>query len=95
MTCNLSDEELFIINLLYLNRNFKSDAGYHSDKLNKLFRKKFNKDSKDVIKRLVNEGYLSSIKKSSPKYYICDIPKASSALAQHGYSATQGRIRIL
>ena len=95
MTCDLGDEELFIINLLYLNRNFKSDAGYHSDKLNKQFRQKFNKDAKDVIKRLANESYLSSIKKSSPKYYICDIPKAFSALAQHGYSVTQGRIRRL
>ena len=47
MTCDLGDEELFIINLLYSKRNFKSDAGYHSDKLNKLFRKKFSKDAKD------------------------------------------------
>ena len=60
----MGDEELFIINLLYSKRNFKSDAGYHSDKLNKLFRKKFSKDAKDVIKRLANEGYIVDRKKS-------------------------------
>lgn len=95
MTCDLGDEELFILNLLYSKRNLKSDAGYHSDKLNNLFRKKFNKDSKDSVKRLVNGGYLSPIGKSPPKYYICDIPKALSALDQHGYSVTPGRIRRL
>lgn len=52
MTCDLGDEELFILNLLYSKRNLKSDAGYHSDKLNNLFRKKFNKDSKASVKRL-------------------------------------------
>ena len=95
MTCDLGDEELFIINLLYSKRNFRSDAVYHSDKLNKLFRKKFNRDAKDVIKRLTNVGYISSIGKSPPKYYICDKPKAFSALDQHGYPVTQGRIRRL
>jgi hypothetical protein len=95
MTCDLGDEELFILNLLYSKRNLKSDAGYHSDKLNNLFRKKFNKDSKDSVKQLVNDGYLSPIGKSPPKYYICDIPKALSALDQHGYSVTPGRIRRL
>ena len=95
MTCDLGDEELFILNLLYSKRNLKSDAGYHSDKLNNLFRKKFNKDSKASVKRLVNDGYLSPIGKSPPKYYICDIPKALSALDQHGYSVTPGWIRRL
>jgi hypothetical protein len=95
MTCNLDDEELFIINLLYSKRNLRSDAGYHSDKLNNLFKKKFNRDAKDIIKKLVNKGYLSPIGKSPPKYYICDIPRALSALDQHGYSVTQGRIRRL
>lgn len=95
MTCDLGEEELFILNLLYSKRNLRSDAGYHSDKLNKLFRKKFNKDAKDALKRLVNEGYLSSIGKSPPKYYISDKPKAFSALDQHGYSVILGRIRRL
>ena len=95
MTWDLGDEELFILNLLYSKRNFRSDAGYHSDKLNNLFRKKFNKDARDSVKRLVNGGYLSPIGKSPPKYYICDIPKALSALDQHGYSVTRGRIRRL
>ncbi len=95
MTCDLGDGELFVLNLLYSKRNLKPDAGYHSEKLNKLFMKKFNRDAKDAIKRLVNEGYLSPIGKSPPKYYICDIPRALSALDQHGYSVTQGRIRRL
>jgi len=95
MTSDLGEEELFILNLLYSKRNLRSDAGYHSDKLNKLFRKKFDKDAKDAIKRLVNEGYLSPIGKSPPKYYICDKPRAFSALDQHGYPVTQGRIRRL
>ena len=95
MTCELGDEELFILNLLYSKRNLRSDAGHHSEKLNKLFRKKFNKDSRDALKKLVNEGYLSPIGKSPPKYYISDISKAFSALDQHGYSVTHGRIRRL
>jgi hypothetical protein len=95
MTCDLDAVDLYVLALLYSERNFKSNAGYHSDKLSKLFRRKFNKDANDVIKRLVNEGYLSPIGKSPPKYYICDIPKAFFALDQHGYSVTQGRIRRL
>jgi hypothetical protein len=95
MTCNLGEEELFILNLLYSNRNLRSDAGYHSEKMNKILRKKFNKEAKDALKKLVNEGYLSPIGKSPPKYYISDIPKAFSALDQHGYSVTAGRIRRL
>ncbi len=51
MTCNLGEEELFILNLLYSKRNLRPDAGYHSDKLNKLFKKKFAKDVKDALKR--------------------------------------------
>lgn len=95
MTCNLGEEELFILNLLYSKRNLRPDAGYHSDKLNKLFKKKFAKDVKDALKRLVNEGYLAPIGKSPPKYYISDKPRAFFALGQHGYSVTQGRIRRL
>ncbi len=95
MTCNLGNEDLFILNLLYSNRNLKSNAGYHSEKLNRLFKRRFNRDAKDAIKRLTNDGYISRIGKSPPKYFISDIPRTFSALDQHGYSVTQGRLRRL
>jgi hypothetical protein len=95
MTCGLTEEELFVLYLLYSNRNLRSNRGYHSDKLNKLYQRKFGKDAEDTLKFLVNEGYLSRIGKSPPKYYINDIPRAFFALGQHGYSVTQGRIKRL
>lgn len=95
MTCGLSDEELFILDLLYSNRNLRSNRGYHSDKLNKLFQKRFGEDTEYALRRLINAGYISKIGKSPPKYFIDNIPKAFFALGQHGYSVTPGRIRRL
>lgn len=95
MTCGLNDEDLFVLNLLYSNRCLRSDRGYHSAKLARLFRVKFEEDVEDTVKRLVNKGYLSPIGKSPPKYYIADKPLTFFALGQHGYSVTPGRIKSL
>jgi hypothetical protein len=35
MTCDLTDMEIQILYILYRNKNFKSNAGYHSEKLKK------------------------------------------------------------
>jgi len=91
MTCGLPQEVFFILNILYTNRCFKSSAGYHSEKLLKLFRaKKFSSNFKDIIKILLNSGYISTIKKAEVKYYIIDQGKVARLLGQHGYNVTTG-----
>ena len=91
MTCGLPQEIFFLLNILYTNRCFKSSAGYHSEKLHKLFRaKKFSSNYKDIIKTLHYDGYISTIKKVEVKYYIIDKGKVARLLGQHGYEVTTG-----
>jgi len=91
LTCGLKEEELFILNLLYTNRCLRKNRGYHSEKLEKLFKRSFGKKSKDTVKSLRNRGYIASVGKSPEKYYICDIPRAAQALRNHDYRVTRGR----
>lgn len=95
MTCGLSDNELFILNLLYQNRNLNTSAGYHSKKLEKIYIKKYSIDFDDVIRKLMNTGYIGPIKKKDMKYYISDIPLAIFALKSHGYQVILGKVRPL
>jgi hypothetical protein len=95
VVCGLSAEELFILNLLYSKRCFASNAGYHSDKLARIFRQKFNKNDDDYVKLLLNRGYLAAIGKSPVKYYIANIGDTAKALGTHGYNVTKGRTRPL
>ncbi|EJG07374.1 hypothetical protein Metli_1423 [Methanofollis liminatans DSM 4140] len=94
MSCGLTEETLFILNILYKNRNLRSDRGYHSEKLNKLYTKKFSgrdhPSFKDAIKVLLKKGYITTIKKKEDKYYISDINKAQLALYTHGFTTLQG-----
>lgn len=88
MSYELSEELLFILTIFYKKRNFSSDKGYHSEKLNKIYGKKFPGRGhlvlKDAIKQLQNEGYITTIKKKEDKYYISDIPKTVFVLQEHG-----------
>jgi len=91
LTCGLKEKELFILNILYTNRCLSRSRGFHSNKLDRLFKKKFNAKSKDTVKSLRNLGYIASVGKSPEKYYICDIPRAAQALRNHDYRVTRGR----
>jgi len=90
MACELPEESLFILNILYKNRNFAINRGYHSDKLSTLYSRKFKGNEflkfKEAIKRLLNDGYITLIKKKEDKYYISDMKKAVFALTSHGYN---------
>jgi len=71
MTCDLTNGELFILNILYTKRNFKPNATYNSEKLKWIFSKKYTQDFDKALKHLKNQGYISSIKKAD-----CSIPKS-------------------
>lgn len=94
MSCGLTEETLFILNLLYKRRSVRSDKGYHSEKLKKLYIKKFpgrdHLSFKKALKILLNEGYITKIAKKEDKYYISNINMAVSALENHGYAASKG-----
>lgn len=45
MSCGLTGMEVQILYILYRNKCFKTRAGYHSGKLKRILRKKFEKDS--------------------------------------------------
>jgi len=95
MVCDLTNGELFILNILYSNRNFKPDAGYNSEKLKWLFSKKFTQDFDKAIKNLKNQGYITPIKKKDEKFYISDLKMTLATLTVHGFSVTTGRERPL
>lgn len=63
--------------------------------MRKIYVQKFSDDFEDVIRNLVNAGYLGPIKKKDMKYYISDIPKAIFALKSHDYPVILGRTRPL
>ncbi len=95
MTCGLSDNELFILNLLYSHRNFKPSAGLNSKLMRKIYVQKFSDDFEDIIRNLINKGYIGPVKKKDMKYYISNKPKAIFALKEHGYPVILGRERPL
>ncbi len=95
MTCGLSNDELFILNILYQNRCLSRTGGFHSKKLEDLYIKKFSSNFKHAIKNLLNKGYITPIKKKELKYYISNIPLTSFALGRHDYPVTKGRVRPL
>lgn len=98
MTCDLTDMEIQILYILYRNKNFKSNAGYHSEKLKKILRKKFDQDFDEAIATLKNQTYIATIKKDDPKYYILDLGKAYSVMKNHGLNVSPlggGRVHHL
>ncbi len=88
MPCDLTGMEIQILYILYRNKNFKIDAGYHSEKLKKILRKKYDQDFDDAISNLKNNGYIAVIKKDEPKYHILDLGKVYSVLKNHGLNVT-------
>ena len=88
MPGDLTDMEVQILYILYRNKNFKSDAGYHSKKLRKILLKKYNQDFDEAIQTLKNNAFIGTIKKDDPKYYILDLGKAYSVLKDHGLNVT-------
>ncbi len=99
MSCDLPDEALFILDIFYKGRHFRSDAGYHSEKLYKLYIKKFPERSclsfEDALRVLMNDGYIAQIRKKKVKYYIADMKIAVFALKSHGYNVVDGRYHKL
>ena len=98
MSCHLTDMEIQILYILYRNKNFKTDAGYHSKKLKKILKKKYEQDFDEAITTLKNQGYIATIKKDDPKYYILDLGKAYSVMKNHGLNVTPlggGRVHHL
>jgi hypothetical protein len=88
MPCDLTDMEVQILYILYRNTCFNSAATYHSEKLKKILRKKFDQDFDDAISNLKNKAYIAAIKKQEPKFYILDIGKAYSVLKSHNLNVT-------
>ena len=95
MPCGLSDDELFILDVLYKGRNLASNRGYHCKKLENLHDKKCSFKFSKAIKNLLNKGYLTSINKKELKYYISDSKAMYIALGSHGYPVTKGKNRPL
>lgn len=98
MSCDLTGMEIQILYILYRNKNFKTDAGYHSEKLKKILRKKYDQDFDEAIANLKNKTYIATIKKQEPKFYILDLGKTYSVLKNHGLNVTPlggGRIHHL
>ena len=58
MPCDLTDMEVQILYILYRNKNFKINAGYHSEKLRKILRKKYDQDFDEAISHLKNKAYV-------------------------------------
>jgi hypothetical protein len=78
MPCDLTGMEIQILYILYRNKNFRTDAGYHSEKL--------KNDS--AIANLMNNGYIATIKKDDSKYYIADLGKTYSVMKNYGLNVT-------
>jgi hypothetical protein len=98
MPCDLTGMEVQILYILYRNKNFKTSAGYHSEKLKKILRKKYDQDFDEAIANLSNNGCIATIRKDDPKYYIADLGKAYCLLKDHGLNVTPlggGRVHHL
>jgi hypothetical protein len=88
MPCDLTDMEIQILYILYRHDCFNSAATYHSKKLGKILRSKYDDDINTAFSHLQNKAYITAVKKQDPKFYIIDIGKAYSALKAHGKNVT-------
>jgi hypothetical protein len=84
MPCDLTEMEVQILYILYRNKNFKASAGYHSEKLKRILRKKYADDFDTAIATLSKHGLIAAIKKDEPKYYIADLGSVYAELEKHG-----------
>jgi hypothetical protein len=67
MPCDLSGMEIQILYILYRNKNFRTDAGYHSEKLKKILRKKYDQDFYLDSSRKRDEERRRTLQRSSTK----------------------------
>ena len=65
MPCELTDMEIQILYILYRNKNFKISAGYHSEKLRRILRKKYEQDFDEAIANLKNKAYIATVSKKT------------------------------
>lgn len=100
MDCELAEGEIFILSVLWKSRNFRSDEGYHSKKLEKWYLRKAKKENwsmefDECIQNLLNRGLIATIGKSPPKYYISDKKAVAMALTKCGINVRPGRYHPL
>ena len=91
MTCGLADGELFILNVLYVNRCFTDKASFNLGIIASAFRAKFDVDPGDSAKDLMSKGYISQKRKKDIKYYISDMSITGFALGQHNFNVPPSR----
>lgn len=95
VVCGLSEDELYILNILYSKRCLSPDHEMNSKLLEKKFNKRGIGDFDKSIKKLLNLGYITIVPKKDPKYYISGRKEAIFALNSHGYNTTRGKERPL
>jgi len=88
MPCDLTEMEVQILYILYRNKNFKASAGYHSEKLKRILRKKYADDFDTAIAALSKRGIIAAVKKDELKYYIVDLGIVYAVLKDHGLNVT-------
>lgn len=70
----LNEGEKWILKILFKQRCFTPSSGYNSNKLWRLFNKKFKprrrKTFDEGIQHLLNHGYIGQVRKKDIKYYI-------------------------
>jgi len=80
--------------MLYQGRSLAKDRGKNSELIKKIYAKKrFTKEFDDAIKTLLNEGYITQIRKKDIKFYISDMNQATLVLSAHGFNTSLGKIR--
>jgi hypothetical protein len=98
MPSGLSGMEIQILYILFRNKNFKASAGYHSEKLKRILRKKYDEDFDKAIANLSNRGLIAAVRKDEPKYYIADLGTVYATLNEHGLNVAPlggGRVHHL
>jgi len=92
MTCNLSQDDIDFLYVLYSRHCIRSNRSLPIELLKRIFVKR-DFDVKDVVKKLSNDGYITQIPKSDGKIYISNFKKAVKALSEHGKDTTLGKTR--
>ena len=98
MPDDLTEMEVQILSILYRNKNFRASAGYHSEKLKRILRKKYLDEFDTATANLSNRGCIATVKKDEPKYYIADLGKVYAILNGHGLNVSPlggGRVHHL
>ena len=96
MPSDLSEPDIFILNILCSGRCLSSSHSKNSEQIRNYYAKKeFDKDYDDAIRTLLNEGYITKVRKNDDKYYISDIPKTFKILSIHGIEVSKGKKRTI